>query len=297
MNKLLEQFISYIEIEKRYSFNTVKNYERDLEEFTSFLNKEAINNIKEIDYKIIRLYLNYMYQKKYSKKTISRNISTLRSFFKYLKKHNHIKNNPMLLISNPKQDKKLPNFLYYNDLNKILDIPDKTTPLGCRDLLIIELFYSTGIRVGEIVNIKIKDIDFDNSSIRILGKGNKERIVLYGNICSSLISDYLNNQRHKISENINNEYLIINHLGKKVTTRGIEYILNKVIKKSDVNSKVTPHTLRHTFATHMLNEGADLKSVQELLGHENLKTTQIYTHVSNERLRSVYLKNHPRARR
>jgi integrase/recombinase XerC len=297
MNKYLEQFINYIEIEKRYSFNTVKNYERDLEDFYDFLNKEAIDSIKNIDYKVVRLYLNYMYQKKYSKKTISRNISTLRSFFKYLKKHNHINNNPMLLITNPKQDKKLPNFLYYNELTKILDIPDKKTPFGLRDALIIELFYSTGIRVGEIVNIRIKDIDLSNKKINIIGKGNKERIVLYGSVCNDLLKEYIDNKRQLINETINTDHLFINHLGNKLTPRGIEYILNKVIKKSDVNSLVTPHTLRHTFATHMLNEGADLKSVQELLGHENLKTTQIYTHVSNERLRSVYLKTHPRARR
>jgi integrase/recombinase XerC len=297
MNKYLEQFINYIEIEKRYSFNTVKNYERDLEDFYDFLNKEAIDSIKNIDYKVVRLYLNYMYQKKYSKKTISRNISTLRSFFKYLKKHNHINNNPMLLITNPKQDKKLPNFLYYNELTKILDIPDEKTPFGLRDALIIELFYSTGIRVGEIVNIRIKDIDLSNKKINIIGKGNKERIVLYGSVCNDLLKEYIDNKRQLINETINTDHLFINHLGNKLTPRGIEYILNKVIKKSDVNSLVTPHTLRHTFATHMLNEGADLKSVQELLGHENLKTTQIYTHVSNERLRSVYLKTHPRARR
>jgi integrase/recombinase XerC len=297
MNKYLEQFINYIEIEKRYSFNTVKNYERDLEDFYSFLNKEAIDSIKAIDYKVVRLYLNYMYQKKYSKKTISRNISTLRSFFKYLKKHNHINNNPMLLITNPKQDKKLPNFLYYNELTKILDIPDKSTPFGLRDALIIELFYSTGIRVGEIVNIKIKDIDLSNKKINIVGKGNKERIVLYGSVCNDLLKEYIDSKRQLINEKVNTDNLFINHLGNKLTPRGIEYILNKVIKKSDINTKVTPHTLRHTFATHMLNEGADLKSVQELLGHENLKTTQIYTHVSNERLRSVYLKTHPRARR
>jgi integrase/recombinase XerC len=297
MNKYLEQFINYIEIEKRYSFNTVKNYERDLEDFYSFLNKEAIDSIKAIDYKVVRLYLNYMYQKKYSKKTISRNISTLRNFFKYLKKHNHINNNPMLLITNPKQDKKLPNFLYYNELTKILDIPDKSTPFGLRDALIIELFYSTGIRVGEIVNIKIKDIDLSNKKINIVGKGNKERIVLYGSVCNDLLKEYIDSKRQLINEKVNTDNLFINHLGNKLTPRGIEYILNKVIKKSDINTKVTPHTLRHTFATHMLNEGADLKSVQELLGHENLKTTQIYTHVSNERLRSVYLKTHPRARR
>ena len=297
MNKLLEQFINYIEIEKHYSFYTVKNYELDLESFYDFLNKENITNIKDIDFKVIRLYLTVMYEKKYSKKTISRNISSLRSFFKYLIKHEHIKTNPMLLISNPKQDHKLPNFLYYNDLEKILEIPDTNTPLGHRDALIIELFYSTGIRVSEIINIKLNDIDYSKNRIKILGKGNKERYVLYGDVCSKLLNSYINEKRNIILGDKHNEYLFINHLGNKLTSRGVEYILSKIIKQSDLKTKISPHTLRHTFATHMLNEGADLKSVQELLGHENLKTTQIYTHVSNERLREVYLHSHPRAKK
>jgi integrase/recombinase XerC len=297
MNRAIEQFINYIEIEKHYSFYTVKNYERDLDAFMDFIKSEAIEDIKQIEYKTIRLYLSFMYDKKYSKKTISRNISTLRSFFKYLVKHNKIKNNPMLLITNPKLDQKLPNFLYYNDLIKILEIPDIKTPLGLRDALIIELFYATGVRVSEIVSIKLKDIDNYKRRIIILGKGNKERYVLYGEVCGNLMNNYLHNSRQILLKDKVSDYLFVNHLGNKLTTRGIEFILSKIIKKSDLKTKISPHTLRHTFATHMLNEGADLKSVQELLGHENLKTTQIYTHVSNERLRSVYLKSHPRARR
>lgn len=297
MNSLLEKFINYIEIEKHYSFNTVKNYELDLETFLLFLNKENIDKINQVDYRIIRNYLNEMYKKKYAKKTISRNISSLRSFFKYLKRHSYINNNPMLLITNPKEDKKLPNFLYYNELENLLKAPDLNTSLGYRNALMIELFYSTGIRVGEIVNIKTNDLDINAKKIKILGKGNKERYVLYGDVCSDLLKTYLSEKRGLIKEHITNDYLFINHLGDKLSTRGVEYILTSIIKKSNLNKKITPHTLRHTFATHMLNEGADLKSVQELLGHENLKTTQIYTHVSNERLRSVYLNTHPRAKK
>lgn len=293
MRKFVEEFINYLEFEKRYSVHTVKNYERDLDMFLTFLRKENIAKISHVDFKIIRMYLNFFHNKKYSKKTISRNISSLRSFFKYLQKHNLILDNPMTLITNPKMDKKLPNFLYYNELENILEIPDLNSPMGLRDLLIIELFYSTGIRVGEIINIKIGDVDFDGNKIKILGKGNKERYVLYGEVCKNLIKEYLI-IRNSISKE---EYLLLNHLGNKLTVRGVEYILNKIIKKSNIKKNITPHTLRHTFATHMLNEGADLKSVQELLGHENLKTTQIYTHISNERLRDVYLKSHPRARR
>lgn len=297
MNRLLEEFISYLEIEKGYSKYTIINYERDLESFFDFLNRELIDNIKDVDYKVIRTYLSILSEHKYAKKTIARNISSLRSFFKYLKKEDKVSINPVALISNPKMDQKLPNFLYYNDLDKILNLPNRDKPLGLRDALILELFYSTGIRVSELVNLKVTDIDSKHFQIKILGKGNKERYVIYGEVCHKLLDIYINDMRTKICDDTSSEYLFINHNGRKLSTRGIEYLITKIMKQSDIKTNVSPHTLRHTFATHMLNEGADLKSVQELLGHESLSTTQIYTHVSNERLRNVYLNSHPRAKK
>ena len=210
-------------------------------------------------------------------------------------KNNYIKTNPMLLVSSPKVDYRLPNYLNYNELNSLLELPDKSNSLGLRDLLIIELFYSTGIRLSELTNIKISDIDFYENRIKILGKGNKERYVYFGDICKNLLKEYIDYSRYKLNKK-NNEYLILNKDGDTLTGRGVEYILKKYIKKTDIKGKITPHTLRHTFATHLLNEGADLRSVQELLGHANLKTTSIYTHISNERLREVYLKCHPRGK-
>ncbi len=291
MSEYIDKFLKYLKIEKNYSINTIESYKKDLLEFNEYLKNKKI---KDVDYKFIRDYLAYMYQKKYMKKTISRHISTLRSFYKYLNNENILNKNPMILISNPKLDKKLPNFLYYDELLVLLNIPNKETTLGLRDALILELLYSTGIRVSELINIKIKDINFNDKKILILGKGNKERYVLYGNTLMELLDLYLNNSRSKLNKD--SEYLILNKNGDKITDRGIRLIIQNILKKGELDYHVSPHTLRHTFATHMLDNGADLKSVQELLGHENLSTTQIYTHVTNERLRSVYLNTHPRAK-
>lgn len=292
--KYLSEFLKYIDLEKNYSNYTLINYKDDLSFYLDFLNKESID-VLDSDYKVIRNYLSYMYNKKYTSKTISRHISSLRSFYKYMLKENYIVKNPMTLISNPKQESKLPHFLYYNELETILNIPDKSTPLGQRDSVILELLYSTGIRVSELVNIKLKDINLSTRKIRILGKGNKERIVLYGEYLKNLLDIYLNDGREKLVKN-NQEYLVLNKNGSGLTTRGVRVIIDNILKKGEIDFHISPHVLRHTFATHMLDSGADLKSVQELLGHENLSTTQIYTHVSNERLRKVYLSTHPRAK-
>lgn len=290
---MINEFLKYIEIEKNYSDNTIISYRKDLEEFEAYL-KEKNKNIKETDYKFIRSYLTYMFDKKYEKKTISRHISTLRSYYKFLFEEKKIKKNPMELISNPKLDKKLPNFLYYDELEILLNIPDKSTTLGLRDALILELLYSTGIRVSELINIKMKDINRSNRKILIFGKGSKERYVLYGDVLSNLLDLYINESRSKLNKN--SDYLILNKNGNKITDRGIRLIISKILKQGSLDFHVSPHTLRHTFATHMLENGADLKSVQELLGHENLSTTQVYTHITNERLRNVYLNTHPRAK-
>lgn len=291
MEKYINSFLNYLKVEKNYSDNTIQGYHKDLLDYKEYLNGK---NIKDTNYKFIRNYLSYMFLKKYEKKTISRHISTLRSFYKYLVNENIISKNPMLLISNPKPDKKLPNFLYYDELEILLNIPDKETILGLRDALILEMLYSTGIRVSELINIKLKDINFSDKKILILGKGSKERYVLYGNTLKQILDLYLKNSRPKLNKN--SEYLILNKNGNKITDRGVRLIISNILKKGELDYHVSPHTLRHTFATHMLDNGADLKSVQELLGHSNLSTTQVYTHITNERLRSVYLKTHPRAK-
>ena len=295
-NNLLNNVISflrYLKEEKNYSKFTIINYGKDLKLFLDFLNCEKISTLENVDYPIIRSYLSFLYEKDYSKKTISRNISTLRSFFKYQKSQNMVSKNPMTFVENPKLDKRLPKVLYTKDLETLLNTPDCNTPLGQRNCVILEMFYSTGIRVSELVNLKVSDIHFHDKRIKILGKGSKERYVLYGSVLEKKLALYLENGYQKLNKN-KVDFIFLNKNGNPLTTRGVETILDQVLKKSGLNYHISPHVLRHTFATDMLNNGADLKIVQELLGHENLATTQIYTHVSNERLRQVYLNSHKR---
>ena len=291
--KLINQFLNYLEFEQNYSSYTIKNYQIDLKEFKKFIQNK---DISLIEYNDIREYLLYLFDKKYKKKTIARKISSLRSFFKYLYSENIIKNNPMTLISNPKLDKKLPKFLNFEEIEKILTIPDIKTPIGIRDSLILEMLYSTGIRVSELVNIKLNDINFYDRKIKILGKGNKERYVFFGQICFEKLNNYLQNSRPLLIKK-ETEYLFLNKRSDQLSDRSVRKIVDDIAKKAELKMNISPHVLRHTFATHMLNEGADLKSVQELLGHENLSTTSIYTHVSNEHLRNTYLNCHPRAKK
>ena len=291
MRDLLDKFYSYLD-GKNYSPNTISSYKKDLEQFKSFCKNKRI---VDIDYQFIRSYLSFLYDKKYTAKSVSRHVSSLKSYFKFLLRNEYINKNPMLLISTPKVEKKLPNYINYNDLETILSIPDRNTPLGLRNALILELLYSSGVRVSELVNIKLKDIDFNNNRILIFGKGSKERYVLYGSVCSKLLEEYLYKSRSVLTKD--SEYLLVNKFGNKITDRAIRMIIEDVIKQSCLKLKVSPHTFRHTFATHLLNEGADLKTVQELLGHENIATTGIYTHVSNEHLKEVYYKAHPRAKK
>jgi len=288
--KEIDEFINYIEYEKRFSYNTSLNYKKDLIDFYNFQNK----GIKDIDTNDIRKYLKELYDKKYSNSTISRKISALKSFYKYLEGSGKVKENPMILISNPKKEQKLPSFLNYNDIESLLNVPNLKIDDGQRDALIMEMLYSTGVRVSELVNIKLTDINNSEQKIIILGKGNKERYVYYGSRCKNLLDLYLKDGRTSLP---NGEYLFLNKHGRKLNDRMVRMILDRNASLAGIKVKVTPHTLRHTYATHMLNEGADLKSVGDLLGHENLSTTQIYTHVSNERLRSVYLSAHPRAKK
>jgi len=295
MDKSIQKFIEYLEYEKGYSKKTIISYEKDLELFDAYLKENKITNISSIDYNTIRKYLSYLHDKQYEATSISRKISTLRTFFKYNLKEKNIKSNPMTLISNPKKEKKLPKYLNYEEMEKLLNAIDTSELEGIRDKLIIELLYSTGIRVSELVNIKIKDIKIKENQINILGKGNKERIVLFGEKAKESIKIYLNAYKEYFEGNILNNYLLINKKGKQLSTNKIELIVKDVLRKSALKLNISPHTLRHTFATHMLDSGADLKSVQELLGHENLKTTAIYTHISNERLKNVFIHSHPRA--
>lgn len=290
-----DKFLEKLKYEYNYSDLTINGYDYEITKFLDYLNDNHLD-YKKINIDMIRNYLKYLDSLKYKKNSISKNLSSLRSYYKFLTEEKVVLNNPFKNISNPKKDKKLPDFLNYKEINKLFDSADTKTPLGLRNRCILELLYDTGIRVSELVNLKINDIEFDKKIINILGKGKKERIVYYGDYLQEVLEKYINDSRKYLLNNKLSEYLILNNNGSKITTRGVEYIIDKMVNEAAIKHKISPHVLRHTFATHMLNGGADIKSIQQLLGHESLSTTGIYTHITNDVLRQEYLKNHPRSK-
>ena len=282
---VINDFISYIS-KKNYSVNTYTSYINDLYYFYIFIKKD----LTKVTFEDIKDYLEHLNLKKEKTSSIRRKISSLKSFYKFLYKNNYInkKDYPLTKIAYPKMEKKLPKFIYYNDLLEIINESSKDKD-GVRDRLIIEMLYATGVRVSELINIKINDIDFNNKRIIVLGKGNKERIVYYGEYAEEVLKEYM-----KTHERKNHNYLFVNSKGGKLTDRGVRYIIDNIMSKLSVKTHVTPHVLRHTFATDMLNNGCDIKVVQELLGHSSLKATEIYTHVTNEHLKKVYYECFPR---
>lgn len=292
----VSKYLDYLNYQRAYSKYTISNYEKDILEFIEYLEKENINYL-DITYSDTRFYLMYLKDTcKNNNSTIDRKLSSLRGFYKFLSKNNYITNNVFLLLNGPKKAKKLPRYFEYNELEELFDSIDISNSKGQRDLLILELLYATGIRVGELVNIKVKDIDRSNRTIIILGKGNKERIVSYGEYCEDILNKYLIDGRISLNKK-SSDYLLLNHLGCELTERGVRYILNEVIKNTSIKKKISPHMIRHSFATHLLNEGCDLLTVQKLLGHESISATQVYTHVTTDRLKEVYYKSFPRAKK
>ena len=294
-NQCLNDYLEYLKFQKNYSDYTVKSYGIDIEEFLEYLETECLK-YKDLEYEDLRFYLMYLKdEKKDNNTSINRKLSALRGFYKYLANEGIIKSNVFSLVSGPKKSKKLPRYFEYNELEELFNIPDKRLPLGQRDLLLLELLYATGVRVGELVNIKVGDIDLGQRNILILGKGNKERYVTYGDYCEEALKLYLSDGY--LSLNVqNSDFLFLNNNGGVLTERGVRYILDQIIKKTGISKSISPHMIRHSFATHLLNEGCDLLTVQKLLGHESIKATQIYTHVSTDRLKEVYYHSFPRAK-
>ena len=283
-----KDFLNYLENERNYSKLTVKSYREDLEEFLCVTKLNDVFNATEED---IKKYYKYLYNK--SNSTVSRKISTLKSYYKYLSKNSNY-SNLMTKFRLPKKKKSLPTFLNYSDLEELINASGEGE-YGERNRLIIEMLYATGVRVSELVNIKLSDIDTEEKMIRIHGKGSKERFVFYGEYCEEALNKYINGLRRKLSVKSDCDFLFLNKYGGRISDRSIRNIINEIIKNTSVKMNVHPHTLRHTFATHLLTQGIDLKSVQFLLGHENLSSTEIYTHVTDEMLRNVYLHSHPRS--
>ena len=302
MEKPVGVFILFLKNEKNYSNNTVISYKNDLIQLLNYLKDNKIlkaNNIQCINRNIMRKYIVYLKKNNYSVRSISRKISTIRSFFNFLSREGMIKTNPTINLITPKIDKKLPYFLYLQEIKKFIESTPRHTLLGIRDRAILELLYGTGIRVGELVNLNIHDIDMYEKTIRIFGKGSKERILPLGNPSIEAVQKYLTSRnlfRKNISINKNDlNALLLNRFGGRLSARSIRRIIIKYMKIAGLNKKISPHVLRHSFATHLLGGGADLRSVQELLGHESLSTTQIYTHITKERLKAIYKKSHPRS--
>ncbi|WP_313798689.1 tyrosine recombinase XerC [Cytobacillus sp.] len=297
VNNSLTLFIEYLQIEKNYSQYTIEHYHHDISEFFMFMTEQSIVSLNEVKYLDVRIYLTKLYDEKLARKTVARKISCLRSFFKFLVRERLVLDNPFALAFIPKAEKKLPEFFYEEEMEALFHACETETHLGQRNKALLELLYATGMRVSECSQIRMKDLDMYLSTVLVHGKGNKQRYIPFGSFAHDALQNYINNGRKSLlsKRDTPNDYLFLNFRGGQLTSRGIRLILDKLIEKSTLTGKIHPHMLRHTFATHLLANGADMRTVQELLGHAFLSSTQVYTHVSNEYLRKTYNTHHPRA--
>ncbi|SEM47691.1 integrase/recombinase XerC [Mesobacillus persicus] len=296
MNISLKLFIEYLQIEKNCSQYTVEHYHHDINDFFVFMAEEAISDLKDVEYSDVRIYLTKLYEKQLSRRTVARRISCLRSFYKFLLREKLVDENPIALVSIPKGEKRLPDFFYEQELELLFESCETETALGKRNKALLELLYGTGIRVSECCKIRLTDLDFYLSTVLVHGKGQKQRYVPFGSFAQDELESYIQTARKELLKSKEDHgFLFVNFRGGPLTDRGVREILNKMFDHSALHGKIHPHKLRHTFATHLLNNGADLRTVQELLGHAFLSSTQVYTHVTNEHLRRTYMSTHPRA--
>lgn len=300
IDNAIEEFINFIRVERQYSQHSITAYAKDLSELAIYIDDEKLeNNIKVIDFYVLRGFITTLYDKELSKSSIERKISTLKSFFKFLYRRGIIEDNPARMLKFPKKEKYLPNVFNVDDIFTLLDLPDKSTPMGMRDALILELLYGTGVRVSELVGLDRSMVDLQGMRILVLGKGKKERIVPLAPELISLIKDYYKVMYDIVSDGrmVESDALIINRLGTRMTDRTVRRVVETYLKKAGLPLDYSPHSFRHTFATHLLEGGADLRSIQELLGHESLATTQKYTHSDLASLLKVYDDTHPMAKK
>ncbi len=300
IDNAIEEFINFIRVERQYSNHSITAYAKDLSELAIYIDEEKLgSNIKVVDFYVLRGFITTLYDKELSKSSIERKISTLKSFFKFLYRRGIIADNPARMLKFPKKEKYLPNVFNVDDIFTLLDLPDKSTPMGMRDALILELLYGTGVRVSELVGLDRSAVDLNGMRILVRGKGKKERIVPLAPELISLIKDYYKVMYDIVSEGrmVESDALIINRLGTRMTDRTIRRVVETYLKKAGLPLDYSPHSFRHTFATHLLEGGADLRSIQELLGHESLATTQKYTHSDLASLLKVYDETHPMAKK
>lgn len=293
MKDNLDNFLDYLKYERKLSNNTITNYHYDLNKFYCYLINNKITSFNDVTTNVISSYLDYIYDSLDSS-SISRNVTSINNFFNFLIINKIMSFNPCSFIDRPKLKKRIPNTLSEDEVDYLLDI-SLNNEFDYRNKAMLELLYATGLRVSELINLTTRDVDFDNALVRCFGKGNKERIVPLNDYAIYYLNLYLE-RRYLLIKNDKNDYLFLNNHGKKMTRQGFEYILGNILRAKDIKKEVTPHTLRHSFATHMLNRGADLRSIQLLLGHSDITTTKIYTHVSNEKIKNDYKKYHPRDR-
>jgi len=295
MESRVNEFIMYLAVERGLAQNTLESYGRDLRQFQKYLDNSQIDIVKNSDRDNILSYLGSLQSKGRSVSTISRNLASIKSFYQYMVRERHLDKDPAINLESPKPEKKLPKILTINEVEELLRQPDILLPSGLRDKAMLELLYATGIRVSELTNLNISDVNLDMGYIKCYGKGSKERIVPLGSIAARCVQEYTAKGRTKLVRSYEEPSLFVNHHGKRLTRQGFWKIIKKYALEASIMKAITPHTLRHSFATHLLENGADLRSVQEMLGHADISTTQIYTHVTKNRLKEVYDKTHPRA--
>lgn len=289
----IEKFLEHLKLDLNYSEQTIKSYQQDIESFKNYLNSKG-TDIEQANPQLIRMYLSKEMKDGKTKVTCCRRIAGLRHFYEFLVRSNFIRENPFLFVGAPKKEIRYPEALYLEQVESLFaKNKERTDDLKYRDQAIIELLYATGVRVSELVNIKMNAVDFRNRTIRVFGKGRKERMVMFSKSCQKTLAEYIRSNPLKKSK----DYLFTNAKGEQLTTRGVEYILDQIQNKCGIQLGLHPHMLRHTFATHLLEGGADLRVIQELLGHESINTTQIYTHITEEAMRQQFNMSHPRAKK
>lgn len=300
MNREIGEFLNYLTFEKNVSTNTIEAYRDDLESFTRFLagyfdsSRDSLD-LKRVDHLAVRAYLGHLVNRKLRRTSMARHLSALRSFFRFLLREGMVTSNPARAVATPRREKHLPGVMQVPDVTTLLEQPDTDTTLGLRDRAWLELMYASGLRISELVGVDIDDLEIRARLVKVRGKGGKERIVPFGTKAAESLKHYLGVRSELLESDTEEQPLFLNHRGSRITTRSIRRLFDRYVRRAALAKGMSPHTLRHSFATHLLNAGADLRAIQELLGHASLSTTQKYTHLEDSKLIEVYRKAHPRA--
>lgn len=296
MNNYVQEYLDYLKYQKNYSALTIQGYQREILHFVGYMREQCIEDFNDVKYPLLRGYLTNLHDEGLSAKSINHKMSSLRGFYKFLQREEYVDDNPFLLVDSLKQQQKNPDFLYIDEMMTLLDSIDTSTPLGRRNKAMLELMYASGLRCSEVVELTLSQIDFARQLLLIHGKGSKDRYVPFHDYACEWLKDYIDNDRPILLAitHQDHDYVFVNKNGRKLTNRGVENVVDRVMQNYDATKKIHPHTFRHSFATHLLEQGVDLRVVQELLGHSSLSTTQVYTHITNQHLKEVYDHAHPR---